>query len=153
MNKELLTYQTYESPSKTGRVVAGVTIITVGLAILIIYLVNESRKTDEDAYNALKATDPNSPYYVPPADYVPPAPSQTEATTVGELLDELFNFGLTPPTQVQKTGCTISVACNYDPTANILDASMCDFDSCIGLDQPNLPSPTNPDGSPNARYE
>tara|TARA_R110002020_G_scaffold223124_2_gene432157 strand:+ start:1234 stop:1653 length:420 start_codon:yes stop_codon:yes gene_type:complete len=139
MNKELLTYQTYESPSNTGRVIAGVSIITVGLAILIIYLVKESRKPDEQAYEELK-NDPTSPYYVAPA------PSQTQATTVGGLLDELFAFGQPPKapnTVVQKTGCTISVACNYDPTANILDASMCDFESC---NQPNLPPPV-------ARYE
>ena len=137
MNKELLTYQTYESPSNTGRVIAGVTIITVGLAILITYLVIESRKPDEQAFEGLEGVDPN---------YIPPEPSKAQATTVGGLLDELFAFGQPPKapnTVVQKTGCTISVACNYDPTANILDASMCDFESC---NQPNLPPPV-------ARYE
>jgi len=29
-----------------------------------------------------------------------------------------------------KKGCTISVACNYDPTASIEDHDSCDFVSC-----------------------
>jgi len=121
MNKDLVTYQTYESPKKTGGVIVGVSLLTVGLAILILYFVKKSRKPDEDELRRL-------------LNGAPVPVSQAKATTVEGLLDELFAFGQTPETPntvVQKTGCTISVACNYDPTANILDASMCDFDSCM----------------------
>ena len=33
-------------------------------------------------------------------------------------------------------GCTISSACNYDPSWDVLDADACDFDSCVGCTNP-----------------
>ena len=80
MNRELVTYQTYESPKKTGGVVIGVSLLIIGLAIVILYLVKESRKPDEDELRQLINGEP-----------VPV--SQAKATTVQGLLDELFAFG------------------------------------------------------------
>ncbi|MDA8605678.1 hypothetical protein N9L13_01455, partial [Flavobacteriales bacterium] len=33
-------------------------------------------------------------------------------------------------------GCSISSACNYDPSWDVLDADACDFDSCVGCTNP-----------------
>ena len=93
MNKDLVTYQTYESPKKTGGVIVGVSLLTVGLAILILYLVRESRKPDEDELRQLMNGEPTPK-------------SQTQATTVGGLLDELFAFGSPPKTEVQQGDAT-----------------------------------------------
>ena len=90
MNKDLVTYQTYESPKKTGGVIVGVSLLTVGLAILILYLVRESRKPDEDELRQLMNGEPTPK-------------SQTQATTVGGLLDELFAFGSPPKTDAQQS--------------------------------------------------
>ena len=90
MNKDLVTYQTYESPKKTGGVIIGVSLLTVGLAILILYLVRESRKPDEDELRQLMNGEPTPK-------------SQTQATTVGGLLDELFAFGSPPKTDAQQS--------------------------------------------------
>ena len=118
MNRDLVSYQTYASPKKTGGVVVGVTLLTIGLAILILYLVKKSRKPDEDELRKLM-------------NGAPVPVSQAKATTVQGLLDELAAFGAKPSKGViQKTGCTISVACNYDPLANIPDNASCDFTSC-----------------------
>ena len=117
MNKELVTYQTYESPKKTGGVIVGVTLLTVGLAILILYLVRESRKPDEEELRRLINGEP-----------VPV--SQAEATTVSGLLDDLFAFGSGGGGEKAGAGCTISVACNYDSNATIADNASCDFESC-----------------------
>ena len=90
MNRELVTYQTYESPKKTGGVVIGVTLLTLGLAILILYLVKESRKPDEEELRRLINGEPTPK-------------SQTSATTVSGLLDELFAFGSPPKTEAQQS--------------------------------------------------
>tara|TARA_R110000782_G_scaffold106560_7_gene194833 strand:- start:251 stop:775 length:525 start_codon:yes stop_codon:yes gene_type:complete len=130
MNKDLVTYQTYESPKKTGGVIVGVSLLTVGLAILILYLVKESRKSegwgctfpDASNYDPVASKDDGSCKFT--------NKSQAKATTVEGLLDELFAFGSPPKTDVQqgKKGCTDSVGCNYDQAADIDDGS-CDY-SC-----------------------
>ena len=35
-------------------------------------------------------------------------------------------------------GCSLPFACNYDPTADYLDVSSCDFTSCAGCTDPRL---------------
>ena len=90
MNKDLVTYQTYESPKKTGGVIVGVSLLTVGLAILILYLVKESRKSegwgctfpDASNYDPVASKDDGSCKFT--------NKSQAKATTVEGLLDELF---------------------------------------------------------------
>ena len=123
MNKDLVTYQTYESPKKTGGVIVGVSVLTVGLAILILYLVDKSRQAE-----GWGCTFPDASNYDPIATKDDGKCKfhnnlQTQATTVGGLLDELFAFGSSP-----KKGCTDSVGCNYDQDADIDDGS-CDY-SC-----------------------
>ena len=123
MNKDLVTYQTYESPKKTGGVIVGVSLLTVGLAILILYLVNKSRQAE-----GWGCTFPDASNYDPIATKDDGKCKfhnklQTQATTVEALLDELFAFGSSP-----KKGCTDSVGCNYDQAADIDDGS-CDY-SC-----------------------
>jgi len=139
MNKDLVTYQTYESPKKTGGVIVGVSLLTVGLAILILYLVNKSRQAE-----GWGCTFPDASNYDPIATKDDGKCKfhnklQTQATTVEALLDELFAFGSSP-----KKGCTDSVGCNYDQDADIDDGS-CDY-SCYDnfLAEDFLPNtPTN----------
>ena len=103
MNKDLVTYQTYESPKKTGGVIVGVSLLTVGLAILILYLVKESRKSegwgctfpDASNYDPVASKDDGSCKFT--------NKSQAKATTVGGLLDELFAFGSPPKTDTQQS--------------------------------------------------
>ena len=103
MNKDLVTYQTYESPKKTGGVIGGVSLLTVGLAILILYLVKESRKSegwgctfpDASNYDPVASKDDGSCKFT--------NKSQAKATTVGGLLDELFAFGSPPKTDTQQS--------------------------------------------------
>jgi hypothetical protein len=103
MNKDLVTYQTYESPKKTGGVIIGVSLLTVGLAILIRYLVLESRKSegwgctfpDASNYDPVASKDDGSCKFT--------NKSQAKATTVGGLLDELFAFGSPPKTDAQQS--------------------------------------------------
>jgi len=80
MQQELITYQTYASPRKTGGLIAGVTLVTLGIGALVLYLVKQSRKADEEALKELMQGEPVEVY-------------QPEATTIGGLLDELFQFG------------------------------------------------------------
>ena len=103
MNKDLVTYQTYESPKKTGGVIVGVSLLTVGLAILILYLVRESRKSE-----GWGCTFPDASNYDPVASQDDGSctfdnKSQAKATTVGGLLDELFAFGSPPKTDAQQS--------------------------------------------------
>ena len=103
MNKDLVTYQTYESPKKTGGVIVGVSLLTVGLAILILYLVKESRKSE-----GWGCTFPDASNYDPVASIDDGSctfdnKSQAKATTVGGLLDELFAFGSPPKTDAQQS--------------------------------------------------
>ena len=103
MNKDLVTYQTYESPKKTGGVIVGVSLLTVGLAILILYLVKESRKSegwgctfpDASNYDPVASKDDGSCKFT--------NKSQAKATTVEGLLDELFAFGSPPKTDAQQS--------------------------------------------------
>ena len=103
MNKDLVTYQTYESPKKTGGVIVGVSLLTVGLAILILYLVNKSRQAegwgctfpDASNYDPVASKDDGSCKFT--------NKSQAKATTVGGLLDELFAFGSPPKTDTQQS--------------------------------------------------
>lgn len=80
MESQILTDQTLQSPRKTGGVLLAVTLITLGSAALILYLVKESRKKDEEELKQLLSGEPVSVY-------------QPEATTIGGLLQELTNFG------------------------------------------------------------
>ncbi len=80
MENQILTDQTLQSPRKTGGVLLAVTLITLGSAALILYLVKESRKKDEEELQELLNGEPVSVY-------------QPEATTIGGLLDELSAFG------------------------------------------------------------
>ena len=80
MQHELATYQTYASPRKTGGLIAGISLVTLGIGALVLYLVKQSRKADEEALKELMRGEPVQVY-------------QTEATTIGGLLDELFQFG------------------------------------------------------------
>ena len=80
MQQELITYQTYASPRKTGGLIAGITLVTLGIGALVLYLVKQSRKADEEALKELMQGEPVQVY-------------QPEATTIGGLLDELFQFG------------------------------------------------------------
>ena len=93
MNKDLVTYQTYESPKKTGGVIVGVSLLTVGLAILILYLVNKSRQAE-----GWGCTFPDASNYDPVATKDDGKckfdnKSKAWSTTVGGLLDELSTFG------------------------------------------------------------
>jgi hypothetical protein len=53
--------------------------------------------------------------------------------------------------EFETSGCTISTACNYDPTWDNLDVSTCDFESCLGCTNPEAcnydPLATTEDGS------
>ena len=103
MNIDLVTYQTYESPKKTGGVIVGVSLLTVGLAILILYLVDKSRQAegwgctfpDASNYDPLATKDDGKCKF--------DNKSQTKATTVEGLLDELFDFGSPPKTDAQQS--------------------------------------------------
>ena len=93
MNKDLVTYQTYESPKKTGGVIVGVSLLTVGLAILILYLVDKSRQAE-----GWGCTFPDASNYDPVATKDDGKckfdnKSKAWSTTVGGLLDELSTFG------------------------------------------------------------
>tara|TARA_R100000406_G_scaffold43478_1_gene29145 strand:- start:2710 stop:3246 length:537 start_codon:yes stop_codon:yes gene_type:complete len=80
MQQELITYQTYASPRKTGGLIAGITLVTLGIGALVLYLVKQSRKADEEALRKLMEGEPVEVY-------------QPKATTIGGLLDELTQFG------------------------------------------------------------
>ena len=80
MQQELITYQTYASPRKTGGLIAGITLVTLGIGALVLYLVKQSRKADEQALKELMQREPVQVY-------------QPKATTIGGLLDELAQFG------------------------------------------------------------
>jgi len=54
MENQIVSYQTLESPRKTGGLIAGVTLLVVGAAVAIYYLVNESRKADEEYLKKIK---------------------------------------------------------------------------------------------------
>jgi|TARA_A200000113_G_scaffold130684_1_gene117648 hypothetical protein len=80
MENQILTDQTLQSTQKTGGVLLAVTLITLGSAALILYLVKESRKKDEEELKQLLNGEPVSVY-------------QPEATTIGGLLTELQGIG------------------------------------------------------------
>ena len=80
MQQELTTYQTYASPRKTGGLIAGITLVTLGIGALVLYLVKQSRKADEEALRKLMEGEPVEVY-------------QPKATTIGGLLEELTQFG------------------------------------------------------------
>ena len=50
--------------------------------------------------------------------------------------DELDLCGVCGGDDSTCSGCTYEVACNYDPTAVILDVSMCEFGNCPGCTDP-----------------
>ena len=52
MENQIVSYQTLESPRKTGGLIAGVTLLVAAVAIY--YLVNESRKADEEYLKKIK---------------------------------------------------------------------------------------------------
>lgn len=116
MQQELITYQTYASPRKTGGLIAGITLVTLGIAALILYLVKQSRKADEEALRKLMEGEPVEVY-------------QPEATTIGGLLDELFQFGRGQEGTSQSPVVPKEIGCNqkwnklqdvdeFNPSAN-----------------------------------
>lgn len=80
MNQNLATYQTLESPRKTGGLIFGVSLLVIGGAFLTLYLVRKSRKLDEDEISQLTGGEAVPVY-------------QPEATTIGGLLTELQGIG------------------------------------------------------------
>ena len=50
--------------------------------------------------------------------------------------DELDLCGVCGGDNSTCSGCTYEVACNYDPTAVILDVSICEFGTCAGCTDP-----------------
>lgn len=80
MNQNLASYQTLESPRKTGGLIFGVSLLVIGGAFLTLYLVRKSRKLDEDEISQLTGGEV-APVYQP------------EATTIGGLLTELQGIG------------------------------------------------------------
>jgi hypothetical protein len=121
MENQILTDQTLQSPRKTGGVLLAVTLITLGSAALILYLVKESRKKDEQELKELLNGEPVSVY-------------QPESTTIGGLLQELTNFGNSGGSSAQSVPDDIAIkptiGCNqkwnklqavdeFNPSSNI----------------------------------